>query len=149
VKEFTVHTMLSNLGLFGQYGLAQAASGGGSGGGAGGPMGCGGAGGMQSLIFMLLMFAVFWFILIRPQQKKAKEHQAFLTALAKGDSVVTRGGVVGRVTGVQDNIVTLEVQEKVRIRVLKSYIEGRHSDTAAAAQSAARPAATTTSESKN
>jgi preprotein translocase subunit YajC len=140
-----VHTMLSNLAL------AQAT--GGDGGGAGGPMGCGGAGGMQSLVFMLLMFAVFWFILIRPQQKRAKEHQAFLSALKKGDSVVTRGGVIGRVTGVQDNLVTLEVQEKVRIRVLKSYIEGRHADTSAAAavtveKDAAKPSVTT-SESKN
>lgn len=96
---------------------------------------CGGGGGMQSLVFMLLMFAVFWFILIRPQQKKAKEHAAFLSALKKGDQVITRGGVIGRVTGVADNLVTLEVQEKVRIRVLKSYIEGRHGDGAAAAPS--------------
>jgi preprotein translocase subunit YajC len=105
---------------------------------------------MSSLVFMLLMFAVFWFILIRPQQKKAKEHQAFLNALAKGDTVVTRGGVVGKVTGVADNVVTLEVQEKVRIRVLKSYIEGRHADTANAPSTAAsRGAQATTSESKN
>ncbi len=140
-----MHTMLSNLAM------AQAATGGGEGGA--GPAGCGGAGGMQSLVFMLLMFAVFWFILIRPQQKKAKEHQAFLNALKKGDTVVTRGGVVGRVTGVQDNIVTLEVQEKVRMRVLKSYVEGRFAETsatpsAAAEKEAAKPAAAT-SESKN
>jgi preprotein translocase subunit YajC len=144
VEDFTVNTMLSNLAL------AQAAGGGDGG---AGPMGCGGGGGAQSLIFMLLMFAVFWFILIRPQQKRAKEHQAFLGALKKGDSVVTRGGVVGRVTGVQDNLVTLEVQEKVRIRVLKSYVEGRHADSSAAPSTAvekepAKPA-TTTPESKN
>jgi preprotein translocase subunit YajC len=142
VEELTVNTMLSNLALA----QAEGAPGAGAG-------GCGGAGGMQSLVFMLLMFAVFWFILIRPQQKRAKEHQAFLSALKKGDSVVTRGGVVGRVTGVQDNLVTLEVQEKVRIRVLKSYIEGRHADTSATPtttvdKDAAKPS-TTTSESKN
>jgi preprotein translocase subunit YajC len=118
--------------------LAQAAEGGG---GAGGPAGaCGGGGGMSSLVFMLLMFAVFWFILIRPQQKKAKEHQAFLAALKKGDQVITRGGVIGRVTGVPaDNVVTLEVQEKVRIRVLKGYIEGRFGDGAVAATATAAP----------
>jgi|SRR5687767_7739352 preprotein translocase subunit YajC len=110
--------------------LAQAAESGG--GAAGGPMGCAGGGSYSSIIFMLLMFAVFWFILIRPQQKRAKEHQAFLSALKKGDQVVTRGGVIGRVSGVADNLVTLEVQEKVRIRVLKSYIEGRHADGASA-----------------
>ena len=82
---------------------------------------------MQSLIFMLLMFAVFWFILIRPQQKRAKEHAAFLSALKKGDQVVTRGGVIGRVSGVADNLVTIEIQEKVRVQVLKSYIESRFS----------------------
>jgi preprotein translocase subunit YajC len=89
-------------------------------------------GNYSSIVFMLLMFAVFWFILIRPQQKRAKEHQAFLSALKKGDEVVTRGGVIGRVTGVADNLVTIEVQEKVRIRILKSYIEGRHTSGAAA-----------------
>lgn len=118
--------------------LAQAAPA--AGGGGGGPAGaCGGGGGMQSLIFMLLMFAVFWFILIRPQQKKAKEHMAFLSALKKGDQVITRGGVIGRVSGVAYNVVVLEVQEKVRIRVLKSYIEGRHADGAAAPSVTAAP----------
>jgi preprotein translocase subunit YajC len=126
--------------------LAQAQ---GTGGGAdSGPLGaCGGGGGMSSLVFMLLMFAVFWFILIRPQQKRAKEHQAFLGSLKKGDDVVTRGGVVGRVTGVQDNLVTLEVQEKVRLRVLKSYIEGRHAGAAPSTAAEAKPAVTTDAKS--
>ena len=120
--------------------LAQATGGGAD----AGPLGaCGGGGGMSSIVFMLLMFAVFWFILIRPQQKRAKEHQAFLNALKKGDEVVTRGGVIGRVSGVADNVVTLEVQEKVRVRVLKSYIEGRHAGGApSTAAEAAKPAAT-------
>lgn len=125
--------------------LAQAAGGGGTGGADAGPLGAcaGGGGSMSSIVFMLLMFAVFWFILIRPQQKRAKEHQAFLTALKKGDEVVTRGGVIGRVSGVADNVVTLEVQEKVRVRVLKSYIEGRHAGAApSTAAEAAKPAAT-------
>jgi preprotein translocase subunit YajC len=96
------------------------------------------------------MFAVFWFILIRPQQKKAKEHTAFLNALKKGDSVVTRGGVVGRVSGVQDNMVTLEIQEKVRVRVLKSYIEGKFAEAASApAEKESTKAAPASTESKN
>jgi preprotein translocase subunit YajC len=119
-------------------------------GGGGDPMGgCAGGGGMSSLIFMLLMFAVFWFILIRPQQKRAKEHQAFLNALKKGDDVVTRGGVIGRVTGVADNLVTLEVQEKVRIRVLKSYIEGRHAGAAPSTAAESKPAPATTTDAKS
>lgn len=141
-----MHTTLLTLAS-----AAQQATGGG--GGDGGPLAaCGGGGGMSSLVFMLLMFAVFWFILIRPQQKRAKEHQAFLSALKKGDEVVTRGGVIGRVTGVADNLVTLEVQEKVRIRVLKSYIEGRHAGAAPSVaatpeKEAAKPAPTTESKS--
>jgi preprotein translocase subunit YajC len=112
---------------------AAAPQGGGDGGAVGG---CAGGGGMSSLLFMLLMFAVFWFILIRPQQKRAKEHNAFLSALKKGDQVVTRGGIVGRVSGVADNVVTLEIQEKVRVRVLKSYIESRHNDASSSAAAA-------------
>ncbi|MBT8492736.1 MAG: preprotein translocase subunit YajC [Deltaproteobacteria bacterium] len=78
------------------------------------------------IIFMLLMFAVFWFILIRPQVKKQKEHQALLSALKKGDTVVTRGGFIGKISGISDNVVTLELQEKVRVRVLRAYIDGKY-----------------------
>lgn len=87
---------------------------------------CGG--GLSPILMMALMFVVFYFILIRPQQKKAKEHTNMLNALQKGDNVVTRGGIIGKVSGVQDNIVTVELQEKVRVRVLKSYIEQRMID---------------------
>lgn len=114
--------------------LAQAASGGGGAAPAGGgqqPGGCAG-GGLSSMIPLLLMFVIFYFMLIRPQQKKAKEHQNFLSALKKGDQVITRGGVIGRVTGVTDTMVTLEIQEKVRVRVLKSYVDGTHKDASSA-----------------
>ncbi len=145
-----MNTMLLTLASAAQQasGGGQPAAGAGGGGGDAGPLGaCGGGGGMSSLIFMLLMFAVFWFILIRPQQKRAKEHTAFLTALKKGDEVVTRGGVIGRVTGVADNLVTLEVQEKVRIRVLKSYIEGKHAGAAPSTAAGDKPAITTEAKS--
>lgn len=88
------------------------------------PPGCGG-GGMSMLVTMLLMFAVFYFILIRPQQKRAKEHANMLNNLKKGDEVITRGGLIGRISGVADNVITIELQEKVRVRILKSYIEGK------------------------
>ena len=71
---------------------------------------------------MLAMFAVFYFLLIRPQSKKAKEHQNMLAALKKGDEVVTGGGIVGKVTGVSDNLLTLEISEKVRVRVMKAQV---------------------------
>lgn len=75
---------------------------------------------------MLLMFGVFYFILIRPQMKRQKEHQALLKNLDKGDVVVTRGGLVGKISGVSDAILTLELQEKVRVRVLRSHVEGKY-----------------------
>jgi len=111
--------------------LADGAATGGAAPAGGAPAGCGG-GGMAQFVPLILMFVIFYFMLIRPQQKKAKEHQSFLSGLKKGDQVVTRGGVVGRVTGVTDTMVTLEIQEKVRVRILKSYIDGQHKDAAAA-----------------
>jgi len=81
---------------------------------------------MSPILFMLLMFGVFWFILIRPQMKRQKEHQALLSALKKGDLVVARGGLIGKITGVSDKLITIELQEKVRVRVLRAYIEGKH-----------------------
>lgn len=100
--------------------LAQAQ---GKGGGSGTP-GCGG-GGLMNLLPMVLLFVVFYFLLIRPQQKRAKEHQNMLSNLKRGDNIVTNGGLVGKITGISDKIVTLEVAEKIRIRVLRSHIAGK------------------------
>ena len=85
--------------------LAQAAEGGG---GAGAPAGCMGGQGVSSLVMMLLMFVVFYLVLIRPQQKKAKEHRTMLENLKKGDSVITRGGVIGKISGVRDSVLVIE-----------------------------------------
>ena len=74
---------------------------------------------------MLLMFGVFWFILIRPQVKKQKEHAAMLARLDKGDMIITRGGLIGKISGVSDQILTIELQEKVRVRVLRSHVDGK------------------------
>ena len=83
-------------------------------------------GGMQPIVMMLVMFAIFYFILIRPQVKRQKEHQAMLGKLGKGDEVITRGGIIGKITGVSDDgVLVLELQEKVRVRVPRAYIEGR------------------------
>lgn len=84
---------------------------------------CGGQGSFP--LMMIMMIAVFYFILIRPQQKKQKEQDAWLKSLKKGDEVVTSGGVIGRISGLTDNTVTLEVQEKVRIKVLRSSVSGK------------------------
>ncbi len=90
------------------------------------PGGAGGAGGgmaaFQQIIPLVFMFAIFYFLLIRPQQKKAKEHKALLEAMKKGDNVITAGGVHGKVTAVENELVTLEIANNVNIKITKSYI---------------------------
>ncbi|WP_028317557.1 preprotein translocase subunit YajC [Desulfobulbus elongatus] len=73
---------------------------------------------------LILIFIVFYFLLIRPQQKKAKEHQNYLANLKKGDRVITGGGIHGVIAGLTDTVVTLEVAENVRIKVSRSAIAG-------------------------
>jgi preprotein translocase subunit YajC len=81
---------------------------------------------MSPIVMMLVMFGIFYFILIRPQVKKQKDHQAMLGKLGKGDEVITRGGVIGKITGVSDDgVLVLELQEKVRVRVPRAYVEGK------------------------
>jgi preprotein translocase subunit YajC len=86
--------------------------------------GGGGAGGLGSFLPLILMFVVFYFLLIWPQQKKAKTHRQVLANLKKGDEVVTSGGLYGTITGITDTVVTLEIAEKVRIKVSRSSIAG-------------------------
>jgi preprotein translocase subunit YajC len=66
-------------------------------------------GGLMSLAPIILMFIVLWFLMIRPQMKKAKEHQKMVGELAKGDEVVTQGGMAGRIVKVGENYVTIEI----------------------------------------
>ena len=84
----------------------------------------GGSGSSSLLTFVpfILIFVIFYFLLIRPQQKKAKEHAAMLGKLAAGDEVVTAGGIVGKVTEVDDGFVTLEIAPEVRIKVQKFQV---------------------------
>ncbi|MCB0391699.1 MAG: preprotein translocase subunit YajC [Bdellovibrionales bacterium] len=70
----------------------------------------------------LFVFIIFYFLLIRPQQRRNKEHQNFLTKLKKGDNVLTSGGVLGTIAGLTEKFVTLEVADGVRIRILKTQI---------------------------
>ncbi|HEY4749858.1 MAG TPA: preprotein translocase subunit YajC [Steroidobacteraceae bacterium] len=76
----------------------------------------------QFALLMAAFIALFYFMLIRPQQRRAKEHQALVSKLAAGDEVVTSGGVLGRVTEVGDPFVTLEIADGVRIKVQKVQI---------------------------
>jgi len=89
------------------------------GGAAGAP---GGMAAFQQIIPLVFMFAIFYFLLIRPQQKKAKEHKLLLDALKKGDNVITAGGVHGKVISVDDGIVGLEIATGVVVKINKAYI---------------------------
>ena len=80
--------------------------------------------GYAQLVPIVLMLLVIYFLLIRPQQKQAREHEEMLRALKKGDEVVTQSGLIGRIHGIGEKIVTLEVARDTRVRVLKSQIAG-------------------------
>jgi preprotein translocase subunit YajC len=88
----------------------------------GGAASGGGQSAVTSLVPLLIMFGIFYFLLIRPQQKKAKEHKALLESLKKGDKVVTAGGMHGKVTAVEEAVVTLEVANGVNIKFNKGHI---------------------------
>lgn len=79
-------------------------------------------GGLGQILILVVFVAIFYFMLIRPQQKRMKEQQAMLAKLANGDEVVTSGGILGRITEVGDSFVTLEVAAGVRIHVQRSQI---------------------------
>jgi preprotein translocase subunit YajC len=90
--------------------------------------GQGGAGMLNFLFPILMFFAIFYFLVLRPQQKRAKQHKSMLENLKKGDTVVTSGGLYGKITGITDEAITMEIAEKVRVKVLKSavvdYVKG-------------------------
>lgn len=85
-----------------------------------------GGGGILSLIIpFALVFGIMYFLVIRPQAKKQKEQESFLTSLKTGDQVITQGGLFGKVTGVRDNVITVEISDRVRVKVLRSMILSR------------------------
>ena len=77
---------------------------------------------MMGLLPLVAMFAIFYFLLIRPQQKRAKEHKQLIDMLKVGDQVVTAGGIHGKVAAVQDTVLTLEIATGVKIKVNRSSI---------------------------
>jgi preprotein translocase subunit YajC len=77
---------------------------------------------LTSLLPLVLIFVVFYFLLIRPQTKRAKEHKAMVAALGAGDEVVTSGGMLGRITEVGDQFLTVEVAEGVRVKVQRHTV---------------------------
>ena len=81
-----------------------------------------GTGGFSAFVPLILMFVVFYFLLIRPQQKKTKEHRAMITHLKKGDRIVTSGGLHGRITAVSETTLTVEIAEKVRVKISRGNV---------------------------
>ncbi|MEM0487811.1 MAG: preprotein translocase subunit YajC [Candidatus Bathyarchaeia archaeon] len=86
--------------------------------------GGGGGGGIAALIPLILIFVIFYFLLIRPQQKRVKEHKRLLESLKRGDRVLTAGGLYGTIVDIEGNTVTLELADKVRVKVNRNYIAG-------------------------
>lgn len=86
----------------------------------------GAAGGLLTMIMpLVLMFGVFYFLLIRPQQKRAKQHRTMLDALKKGDYVLTSGGLLGRIVDVENSVMTIDLGE-TKVRVPRGYVSGTY-----------------------
>lgn len=79
--------------------------------------------GIFELVMIVVMIAVFYFLLIRPQQKRAKEHQQLVNELAKGDEVITAGGILGKITKVDENYAVVEIADNMEIKLQKSSIQ--------------------------
>lgn len=86
--------------------------------------GGGGSHGFIDFIPIILIFVVFYVLLILPQQKKMKKHKEFLNNLKRGDDVVTSGGIHGKITGITDKIVNLEIADKVKIKISRDQVMG-------------------------
>ncbi len=105
------------MSLFAVISLAQGA-------GSGGAGGLGGGDTMSTLLLIAPMVLIFYFFLIRPQTKKAKEHQSFLDTIKRGDKVITSGGIWGKVAAVTDKTVDLEISNNVKVRITKGSVAG-------------------------
>ena len=85
-------------------------------------------GGMEGIIMLVIMFAIFYLLLIRPQQKRAKQHKELVENLKAGDQVVTAGGIHGTIVAVQDDVITLEIASNVRVKINRPSIVGTKTD---------------------
>ena len=81
-----------------------------------------GAGGFSGFIPLILMFVIFYFLLIRPQQKKTKQHREMISGLKKGDRIITSGGIHGRITGLDETTLTVEISDRVRVKVARGNV---------------------------
>ncbi|MFV0409150.1 MAG: preprotein translocase subunit YajC [Paracoccus sp. (in: a-proteobacteria)] len=84
--------------------------------------GAGGASAITQFIPLILIFVIMYFLILRPQQKRVKEHRAMVEALKRGDQVITQGGLIGKVTDVKDEEISVEIAQGVKVRVVRSSI---------------------------
>ena len=87
-------------------------------------------GGMEGIFMLLIMFGIFYMLLIRPQQKRAKQHKELVEGLKSGDQVVTAGGIHGKIVAVEDKFLTLEISAGVKIKINRNSILGPQDDAA-------------------
>lgn len=80
---------------------------------------------IEQFMPFIFIFVIFWFFIIRPQQKRAKTHQNFLSEMKKGDSVLTSSGILGTIEGLTDKFITLEIADGVRVRMLRSQVASK------------------------
>jgi preprotein translocase subunit YajC len=89
------------------------------------PEGGGGGSGLNMIFFIGAMFLLMWALLIRPQQRQQKEHRKMLEQIRRGDQIVTNGGIHGRVTGITDEVLTVEIADRVRVKLNRSAVASR------------------------
>jgi preprotein translocase subunit YajC len=89
-----------------------------------GNAGAGGLGALGSFMPLILIFVIFYFLLIRPQSKRAKEHKAMLENLKKGDKIITSGGIHCVIEGIEGDILTVKIAENVKIKISRSGVSG-------------------------
>lgn len=86
------------------------------------------AGGLAGFLPIIILFAIFYFLLIRPQQKKAKEHREMISNLQKGNRIITSGGIYGTIVSIDDTTIGLEIAEKVKIKISRANVAALLSD---------------------
>ncbi len=91
------------------------------------PAGAPGVSGLMSIAPLIVLFVIFYFLLIRPQQKRAKEQKAMISALQKGDNIVTSGGIHGRINSVNEDTVMVEIADGVKVKMSKDAVAVRKS----------------------
>ena len=103
-----------------------------------GSKGAGGGGGIEVLALPLLFFGIFYLLVFRPQQRQAKKQREFLQNIKIGDRVVTSGGLHGEITGLTDTTITLEIADRVRVKVTRAAVTGKSQEAAAPEAKTAR-----------